>query len=57
MARVILIHPPLTNNELFVRGSMDCASNLPPLGLAYIASYLQEFGHECRILDCLTEMV
>lgn len=55
MAKVFLIQPPLTVNELFARGSKTSASIIPPLGIAYIAAYLCKYGHECRILDGVAE--
>lgn len=55
MAKIFLIQPPLTNEELFVRGADTSASIIPPLGLAYIAAYLSKYGHECRILDGVAE--
>ena len=55
MAKVLLIQPPLTADEIYARGSNTSASFLPPLGIAYIASYLYEYGHECRILDGVAE--
>ena len=55
MAKVLLIQPPLTPNEIYARGSSTSASFLPPLGIAYIASYLYKYGHECRILDGVAE--
>jgi len=55
MARILLIQPPLSTKELFVRGSKSSASVLPPLGLAYIASTLREHEHECRIIDGIVE--
>lgn len=51
MAKVLLIQPPLTKNELFVRGSRTSASLIPPLSIAYIASCLNKLGHECTIID------
>ena len=51
MATVLLIQPPLHLEELYARGSKYSASIIPPLGLAYIASYLIEKGHECKIMD------
>lgn len=51
MARVLLIQPPLTRKELFVRGSRTSASLIPPLSIAYIASYLNKYGHECAVID------
>jgi anaerobic magnesium-protoporphyrin IX monomethyl ester cyclase len=55
MARVIFIQPPLTPNEIFVRGSKGSASIIPPLGIAYIAACLRSHGHECKIIDGIAE--
>jgi radical SAM superfamily enzyme YgiQ (UPF0313 family) len=55
MSRVLLVLPPLAHEELFVRGSKSSASRIPPLGLAYIAAYLREHGHTCRIIDGIAE--
>jgi anaerobic magnesium-protoporphyrin IX monomethyl ester cyclase len=57
MARVLLIQPPLMPEELFARGSKTSASVIPPLGLAYIAAYLHQHGHECVIVDGIAEFV
>lgn len=51
MARVLLMQPPLSSDELFARGSKSSASTIPPLGLAYISAYLRKHGHTCYILD------
>ncbi len=55
MVNVLFIHPPLTKEELFSRGSHASASLIPPLGIAYIASYLTQYNYECRILDGVAE--
>ena len=55
MARIILIQPPLSSTELYARGSKNSASIIPPLGLAYIAAYLQAHGHTCFIVDGIAE--
>ena len=55
MARVLLIQPSLTKEELFVRGSRTSASLIPPLSIAYIASYLCKNGHECAIIDGMAQ--
>jgi radical SAM superfamily enzyme YgiQ (UPF0313 family) len=55
MAKVFLIQPPLRPDELYARGASTSASIIPPLGIAYIASYLNKHGHECRILDGVAE--
>lgn len=51
MARVLLIRPPLTPEELFDPGTDDGSTLNPPLGIAYIAAYLRERGRACSILD------
>ena len=49
MANVFLINAPYTE----VYSKVPTAEGLnPPLGLAYIAAYLRENGHEIKILDC-----
>ncbi|MFZ5451698.1 MAG: B12-binding domain-containing radical SAM protein [Thermodesulfobacteriota bacterium] len=55
MARIILIQPPLSDAELYARGSKNSASIIPPLGLAYIAAYLKAHGHTCFIVDGIAE--
>lgn len=54
-ADVLLIQPPLKPEELYTRGSRATASLLPPLGLAYVASYLKAKGHRVRVLDGIVE--
>jgi len=55
MAKVLLIQPPMTSKERFARGSESTASHIPPLGLAYIAAYIRQRGHHCRIIDSLVQ--
>jgi radical SAM superfamily enzyme YgiQ (UPF0313 family) len=57
MARILLAVPPVHSHELFSRGVKTSASFTPPLGPAYIASYLRAQGHECRIYDGIAEPV
>lgn len=57
MANIFLIQPPLTSDELYARGSKTSASMIPPLGIAYIASYLRRYGHDCTIFDGLLQPV
>ncbi len=45
--RVVLIQPP-------VRDFYQTSIRRQPIGLAYLASSLQSFGHEVEILDCQT---
>lgn len=49
--RVLLIQP--TTTIMSNRKEAKCC--LPPLGLAYIAGYLRDKGHEVKIYDCQAE--
>ena len=49
--RVLLIHPPLTTPIV------EAPSLEPPLGLAYLAAYLEHNGFEVRILDAVASGV
>ncbi len=51
MAKILLIQPPIYKSEYTARGSEHTLSILPPMGLAYIAAYLNKHGHECEIMD------
>ncbi len=51
MAKILLINPPLSSEELFKRGAKDTASIIPPLGLAYLAAVLENKGHRVKIID------
>lgn len=55
MARILLIAPSIYKEEYSARGSEQTASILPPMGLAYIAALLRNYGHYCEILDGLAE--
>jgi len=55
MAKVLLINPPVSYDEQYVRGSKNVGEILPPLGLAYIAAYLENNGHKVRIIDGMAE--
>ena len=55
MAKLLLLTPPMRMEEMFARGSESTASITPPLGLAYIASYVMKFGHQVRIIDGIVE--
>jgi len=46
-SEVVLINPPLSNGDVTAKLNI-CT---PPLGLAYIASYLREHGHKVTIVD------
>ena len=47
--KILLIKPPL---DLF---DFEVASIVPPLGLAYIAGFLEKHGYDARILDTIAE--
>lgn len=51
MAKILLIQPPIYKSEYTARGSEHMLSILPPMGLAYIAAYLQKHDHYCEIMD------
>lgn len=55
MSKIWLINPPMSPEEMFVQGVKGSASIIPPLGIAYIAAYLIQNGHECEILDGVVE--
>ena len=55
MAKVLLVNPPLTRDEMFKRGAKAAGSILPPLGIAYIAAMLEKHGHFVRIIDGIAE--
>ena len=55
MAKILFIAPPIYKEEYAARGSEQTASILPPIGLAYLASWLRKHGHDCHILDGLAE--
>ncbi|MCP4111928.1 MAG: B12-binding domain-containing radical SAM protein, partial [Desulfobacteraceae bacterium] len=42
----------MARSSCFFSRNIRC---IPPLGLAYIAAYLAEHGHECRIIDGIAE--
>ncbi len=46
-SEIVLINPPLSNGDVTAKLNI-CT---PPLGLAYIASYLREHGHKVTIVD------
>ena len=51
MAKLLLVHPAGSFEEAEIKSN----PSYPPLGLAYIASYLRERGHNVKILDILGE--
>jgi len=57
MSKILLINPPISFNEQFVGGSKNVAGLLAPLGLAYIAAYLENNCHKVRIIDGMVENI
>ena len=49
MVKVLLINPPQTQPR---QSAKRC---IVPMGLAYIAAYLEKRGHEVKITDCIVE--
>lgn len=54
MTDLILVHPPTALNKLYSQFA-DGGSELPPLGLGYLAANAEEHGFKTRILDCMAE--
>src|SRR5574343_1784530 len=51
--RITLVHPAGFN---FVPGQPDfsvLANRMPPIGIMQLASWLEKFGHEVQLHDCL----
>ena len=51
--RITLVHPAGFN---FVPGQPDFsvfANRMPPIGIAQLASWLEQFGHSVQLHDCL----
>jgi len=53
--KVLLMNPPMREEELFSKSAKETASRIPPLGLAYLAAYLEKKGHKVRIWDGFVE--
>lgn len=53
MVRVLLIFPPVVHEEIYSKGISEIGHTLPPLGLAYIASVLEENGIKVKIIDAV----
>lgn len=59
--RVLLVNPPITHMVKFgISSFMDNIlkdNPMPPLGLMYLASYIESKGHEVKILDMVLELI
>lgn len=49
--KVVLISPPYTLEDRYGSKLKVAGPSLPPLGLAYLASYLEKKGHDVEIID------
>jgi anaerobic magnesium-protoporphyrin IX monomethyl ester cyclase len=56
MAKILLISPPLTPEEIYSDYGIASAV-LPPLGLCYIAAVLEKENHEVKIIDGVAEKI
>ncbi|HLC22732.1 MAG TPA: radical SAM protein [Candidatus Nanoarchaeia archaeon] len=51
--RILLVFPPYSMKERYHNDvGENIGGHLPPLGLCYIAAYLEKHGHEVEIMDC-----
>lgn len=50
MSKIILIHPPLKYEQLY-SSFQKAGSELPPLGLAYLAGTLKKYNFDVEIID------
>ena len=55
MANLLLVLPSILPEEDSSVVTATTASFLPPIGLATIAAYLRQHGHNCRIVDGVAE--
>ncbi|MBI5118174.1 cobalamin B12-binding domain-containing protein [Candidatus Poribacteria bacterium] len=53
--RILLVVPPFPAAERYGKGIKDLAVTMPPMGLLYVAAYLEKHGYEVSILDCELE--
>jgi len=53
--KVLLINPPWSIKEQYAKDIYRVGAVVPPLGLAYIASTLEENGYTVEILDCIAQ--
>ena len=53
--KILLINPPQVAEGIFLDGYQGTRPVFPPLGLAYIASYLEKHGYRVDIFDGMVE--
>lgn len=56
MAKILLINPPLTKEEIYSKYGVASAV-LPPLGLCYISAVLEKESHAIKIIDAIAEKI
>jgi len=54
---VVLVFPPITVEERYGKSMKNVGGILPPLGLAYIASFLEAHDHSVNIIDGQASMM
>lgn len=52
--KIILIHPPALKEKLYSH-LKDAGSDLPPLGICYLAAKLRQHNYKVKLLDCQAE--
>ncbi len=52
--RTLVLQPPISDQNLWGRFKKG-SGYVPPLGIMYIASYMESEGFHCDVLDCLVE--
>lgn len=55
ISKILLINPPQISEGKFIDGYQGTRPVLPPLGLAYIAAYLEKHGYKVDIFDGMVE--
>ncbi len=52
--RTLVLQPPISDEIMWGRFKKG-SGNVPPLGIMYIAGYMESKGFHCDVLDCLVE--
>src|SRR3989338_4824063 len=52
--RTLVLQPQISDEIMWGRFKKG-SGYVPPLGIMYIASYMEEKGYKCDVLDCLVE--
>jgi hypothetical protein len=51
MKKIVLVYPPVTNKERYGSILGEACSKALPLGLYYVASYMQNRGYSVKVFD------